>query len=276
MKIKRCLKWITIIGIVFVLTIGVPIIINEAYKCNSGYITLWGAPEVLSYYGTLLGALIAVATLSVTVLFTQKQIQRESYLNSEKEKWSKIEDNFAKVLVSINPLRPLSEVKETKQTNPFETITTFQTYQMRCRSSMDEFLALLNKADYPRVKNLFEKASSLSEEYFQIAEEEIAAYKKWLYYTMKDTAQSVMETASKHPNSSSAETIAFYQEILDETEGLQSEDIQARIKQAGEKMVTMYETTYRPLLQLKGATFETIRKDIQTEADNILHLRRKK
>ena len=273
---KNILIWIAVIFSAIFFVIGIPILINEAYKCNSYYITMWGAPEVLSYYGTILGSVIAVATLSVTVLFTRKQIERASYLNSEKEKWSKIEENFAKALVSINPLRPLMEIKETKQTKPFETITTFQTYQMRCRSSMDEFLALLNNADYPRVKELFEKASTLSEEYFQIAEEEIAVYKKWLYYMMRDNAQSVMETESKHPNSSSAETIAFYQEILDETEGLQSEDIQASIKQAGDKMVAVYETTYRPLLQLKGATFETIRKEIQIEADNILHLRRKK
>lgn len=33
-----------------------PIIINEAYKLNSGYCTLWNAADALSYYGSFLGA----------------------------------------------------------------------------------------------------------------------------------------------------------------------------------------------------------------------------
>lgn len=49
-----------IIGLVVVtilLSITVPIIINECYKPNTGYITLWGAPDVLAYFGEILGAL---------------------------------------------------------------------------------------------------------------------------------------------------------------------------------------------------------------------------
>lgn len=33
-----------------------PIIINEAYKLNSGYATLWDAADALAYYGSMLGA----------------------------------------------------------------------------------------------------------------------------------------------------------------------------------------------------------------------------
>lgn len=38
--------------------IGGPIIINECYKGDSGYITIWSAADTLSYYGTVLGALV--------------------------------------------------------------------------------------------------------------------------------------------------------------------------------------------------------------------------
>jgi len=30
---------------------------NETYKGNSGYITLWGAEEVLSYYGVIIASI---------------------------------------------------------------------------------------------------------------------------------------------------------------------------------------------------------------------------
>lgn len=45
--------------------IGGPIIINECYKGDSGYIAIWSAADTLSYYGTVLGALVAAATLDI-------------------------------------------------------------------------------------------------------------------------------------------------------------------------------------------------------------------
>ena len=39
---------------IFGITLLIPIIINEAYKYGKGYITLWEAKDVLSFYGTYL------------------------------------------------------------------------------------------------------------------------------------------------------------------------------------------------------------------------------
>lgn len=60
MKTKWYL-WMVSAGIVLLLTIGVPFLINELYKNNSGYMTIWGAADVLSYYGLIVAALIGVA-----------------------------------------------------------------------------------------------------------------------------------------------------------------------------------------------------------------------
>lgn len=54
--------WLYILLIILVLTIvGIPIVINEMYKygvtISKPYITMWGADEVLSYYGTVLSFL---------------------------------------------------------------------------------------------------------------------------------------------------------------------------------------------------------------------------
>ena len=95
---KSWTKWILIAVIALALIVGVPTIINECYKTNSGYMTMWGAADALAYYGTILGALVAVATVVVTILFTYKQIQRDSFVKSENEKWAKIEEIFAMAL----------------------------------------------------------------------------------------------------------------------------------------------------------------------------------
>lgn len=60
--------------------IGGPIIINEYCKGSSGYITIWNAADTLSYYGTVWGALVAAATMAVTIFFNRKQLQRERFL----------------------------------------------------------------------------------------------------------------------------------------------------------------------------------------------------
>ena len=53
---KSWIKWFEIgLLAVIIFVVGVPIIINECYKANSGYITMWGAADVLSYYGTGFG-----------------------------------------------------------------------------------------------------------------------------------------------------------------------------------------------------------------------------
>ncbi len=76
MKIENYQRYIAVIIFFVVLIIGVPICINEIYKINFGYITMWGPSDVLSYYGAVLGGLITVITLSITIFFTQKQIKR--------------------------------------------------------------------------------------------------------------------------------------------------------------------------------------------------------
>ena len=99
---KSWTKWILIAVIALALIVGVPIIINECYKTNSGYMTIWGAADALSYYGTILGSLVAVATVVVTILFTYKQIQRDSYLRRENEKWFDVESVFSNALNTIS------------------------------------------------------------------------------------------------------------------------------------------------------------------------------
>lgn len=100
MKFKLS-KILAPVVIVAILIFGIPILINESYK-HGGYITMWEASDALSYYGAILGASIAVGTLVVTILFTRKQIQRESYLKGRKETWSKIENVFTTTLKEIN------------------------------------------------------------------------------------------------------------------------------------------------------------------------------
>ena len=61
-----------------VLIVGIPMLINEFYKTNRGYITIWGAPEVLGYYGTILAAAGGILGVFLTVKQSQKQYREDA------------------------------------------------------------------------------------------------------------------------------------------------------------------------------------------------------
>lgn len=79
-KDERKKSVIKIIVWIFLFTIVIPIAINESYKHGVIYITKWDAADVLSYYGTILSVAATVIAMAITIAFTRKQINRDSYL----------------------------------------------------------------------------------------------------------------------------------------------------------------------------------------------------
>jgi hypothetical protein len=76
-------KWPLIILILFILAFGVPIGINESYKLNKGYLTLWNASDVLSFYGNFLAFCGTVAlgysAINQNRFIIETQIKSQSY-----------------------------------------------------------------------------------------------------------------------------------------------------------------------------------------------------
>lgn len=257
---------------ILLFSVAIPIAINESYKHGVVYVTKWDAADVLSYYGTILGAAVTIIVLVLTICFTRKQILRESYLNNENDKWSRIESIFATALDSINPMRSLIGTLETGLSDPAAAIRTIQKYLMVCRTATDQLCAHLNVVDYPKVKKLIDEINKASEQFFQIGQEEITAYSKLRDFMSRDTAKKTIDMEAAYPHSFPTETLSFCEQILNKTNGLRLEDMENTIGQLNEKMVKAYQSTYRTLLQLKGSTFEEINTEIQTKADNILRL----
>lgn len=104
-----CIITVCLIGIVIfgILIFGGPIIINELYKENTGYITLWGAKEVLGYYGIILGcllnALVSIYVVRKTIRNTRSQILYEKEVENEKVKWKKVEQIIDDTLKLLEP-----------------------------------------------------------------------------------------------------------------------------------------------------------------------------
>lgn len=270
-KFKRVLKIILGILVISVFLVGIPIVINECYKANCGYSTAWDASAMLGYYGTILGAIITVVTLVATITFTKKQIQRESFLKNESEKWSKLKSIFLDILSNINPMGTLKEVMDNGFIDPTKAIHILQRYQMNCKTSTDLLNAYLNMNDYPKVKHLIDGIADMAEEFVDISSGEIEQYSDFRILQNKDSAYQMVEIEKARPGSFSKENLATNQEILEKLKNISSENINSQIAFYNSEFIRVYETKYRALLQSIGSTFETLEVATAQEADRLLN-----
>lgn len=270
-KFKCILKISLGILVILFFVFGIPIVINECYKANCGYSTAWDASAMLGYYGTILGAIITVVTLVATITFTKKQIQRESFLKNESEKWSKLKSIFLDILSNINPMGTLKEVMDNGFIDPTKAIHILQRYQMNCKTSTDLLNAYLNMNDYPKVKHLIDGIAEMAEEFVDISSGEIEQYSDFRILQNKDSAYQMVEIEKARPGSFSKENLATNQEIIEKLKNISSENINSQIAFYNSEFIRVYETKYRALLQSIGSTFETLEVATAQEADRLLN-----
>lgn len=273
--IAKNIKIVIAIMTAIFLIVGVPLIINECYKANCGYITVWDGADVLGYYGAILGAAIAVLTLVATIIFTKKQIQRDSYLRLETDKLSKLESIFLEILGSINPIKTLKNVMDNGFSDPTKAINILQEYQLNCKTANDRLNAHLNTSDYSKFKVIIDSVANIAEEFVSISQGEIDQYFNLQLWAHRETASKILHNEEIMPGSFSSKEIAFSKEVLEKTKDMDYVDIEKAIAQLNEEFIKAYETKFRSLLQLNGSTFEEVNTEVQKKADDILRLVRK-
>ena len=269
---KKIVKAVLVALIILVFIAGIPIVINECYKANCGYSTTWDAAAMLGYYGTVLGAIITVATLVATITFTKKQIQRESFLKAESEKWSKLKSIFLEILSNINPMVALKEVMDNGFIDPTKAIHILQRYQMNCKTSTDLLNAYLNMNDYPKVRHLIDGIAEMAEEFVDISSGEIEQYSDFRILQNKDSAYQMVEIEKARPGSFSKENLATNQEVIEKLKTISSEKINSQIAHFNSEFIRVYETKYRELLRDIGSTFEKLESASMQEADRLLNI----
>ena len=89
MKDKGCKIAIRVFLFAF-FVVGIPIIINELYKREGLYSTVWTGADALAYWGTLLGAAATILALVGTIEFTKRQIKAEKIRESQRDEWKEI------------------------------------------------------------------------------------------------------------------------------------------------------------------------------------------
>lgn len=76
---RKTLK--TILGIIFIVilvSIILAVVINELYKLNYGYSTIWGATDVLMYTGSIISAVCGILGVFLTVKYSMYQYREDA------------------------------------------------------------------------------------------------------------------------------------------------------------------------------------------------------
>lgn len=266
------IKWAASIALVaVVMVIGIPMAINELYK-HDGYDTMWSCADALAYYGQILGAGIAIATLVITIRFTKEQVQREAYLQSEKEKWSKIEEALIGVLRSINPLYLLRDLIKVGQENPVKAITLFQQYRLSCLTVKDEVVLYMGQEENRELQDLLHEVEEKAEEFAETAGEGIQVYSQLRDARGRKAALEKLKAEKEKPGSLSEEDLSLCRIFLDNTNEVEIGSVFAEVEKIGDELQKLHDGAYSSLLETRKKVFNQIYTDTQKQADNMLHL----
>lgn len=240
-KTKKCWwQW----GLVALLVIGIPLLINESYKSNIVlYTTVWTGSEFLAYYGTLLGAVATIFAVVCTITFTKKQIRCEQQLQYNHHKWEHIESLFETAIISAQPLTINSIYTNSLSQKSLIGCAELQRNADEALAAIDVIYGVVEEQDAGKVKNLLSKLKEV------VSERSILSHK---YYDLLIAYHSVTN------NSENTDGQLSMIVLLN-----QQSEIRAAVEE-------LHKTKYRELLRFKRRCFGDIYREIESDAQTNL------
>lgn len=246
-QIKSLKFWIRSIFallLVVVLVVIIPLIINECYLPNKGYLTVWGGADVLSYYGTLLSAAATIWVLDRTIKFTRKQIRYDRYIQNEEAKWKHIESLSVAALDYIQPVK-LNEMYVTMLSKlPQQYLSPdFVIFNTQSQTLCNAIHCNISDKDKEKILSFLKALEEMRESTRKIA----------------DNLHTILLKAN--------EIVAKYNKA-------QAETFLAKYKEQATNLIeqanNLQENEYNVLLQLKRDCFAVIYEQIEKDAMKLL------
>ncbi len=270
MKKRQVGKWILLVMGAMFLVVVVPIIINESYKAKNGYMTMWGPADVLSYYGIILGSLITILALTITIRFTKKQIQRESYLKAKREKWNNIEDEIVKALEEINPARTSELINQALSHNRDEIIVSLRSCMLRAETAMDALRGYITTNDAEILSPLLSAMTDYSEKYCDSIGQLVSQFFN-LQLLEKVRQTNIVMQGIQDP----AKRLNYQlnnQALFAAAKGLTNDSIINEISLLQEQLNKLRKSDYLGLLDKKRDAFTAVQEHAEQNANEILSL----
>lgn len=252
MKKKNIGKIVLGILLFVVLVFLIPLGINQCYQSEIVIIpTKWGAADVLSYYGTLLGASVTILTLIFTILFTRKQIQRERFLERNRLKWETVDTIIMQALLEISPLNLCgSAYSEDPVVMVHGRISELQSYAITAKTFLDKIKFYINLDECN--KQMGDFIAEIFCAITQFCQIESDLEKEYM---------TLLTIAVKNNNNIPNEELVLHF---------------GRTEELMKKIPIAYNGPYQRLLNMKRDVFEKVYADIDAQADSILRFARKR
>lgn len=236
-----------IISIILVSVVVIPIAINESYKHGVVYVTKWDAADVLSFYGTLLGAATTAITLIGTIQFTRKQIQRNQFLEDNRRKWEKVESIITQALIDVSPLKILNGCEMDMNISPIANlhviISKLQSYAATAKTSLDMISCYIDPVEYTYVASYVKELHNAIKQFCEI---EYALESQYTHLRLLGMTNggNIPDTAILFCSSQTSEII--------------------------KKIPVAHDETYQRLLNMTREVFNGIYADVEKQANQIL------
>lgn len=267
---KKMIIIIAVLPCVLLLVVGVPIIINECYKIG-GYITLWGAADVLAYYGTILGAIVSVAVLAGTIRFTRKQILHDQYVKGQSEKWEKVDTILTQAINAIEPIQITQIVyADIGYEHTGETINQLNRYMRNAKMSLDALKCYIDSTEEARVGTLIQQILLCMNEVEPLNNQMVQQLSLIRENKMHENYKECLRLALQSPGIVDEQTIQSYRDYLEKNPYIPPDDILKEIGEIGLKLMNVHNTTYQELLVKKRETFKEIERKNAEQANKML------
>jgi len=267
---KRMIMIIAVFLCVLLLVVGVPVIINECYK-TGGYITLWNAADVLTYYGTILGAIVSVAVLAGTIRFTRKQILHDQYVKGQSEKWQKVDTILTQAINAIEPIQ-ITQIlyADVGYEHVGETINQVQRYMINAKMSLDALKCYIDSTEEARVGTLIQQILLCINEVEPLNNQMVQQLSFIRNNKMYDNYKKCLRLALQSPGIVDEQTIQRCRDYLKENPYIPPDDILKEIGEIGLKLMNVHNTKYQELLVKKRETFREIERKNAEQANKML------
>lgn len=255
-----------------VLLIGIPIGINECYKADTGYMTKWGASELLSYYGTVLGSIIAVVVFAATIIFSKKQIAYEQLVNKQEEHWKSIDTIITQALKNIDPLQiALITYSDIGYAHPAETACRIQAHVLNVKTSFDALLCYLTQDEYKRIEQLGKTFSDCLRKLESLSDQIVQQLNYKHAMDLRISCEKTIQNASSNPSPFEQAMLYGCEKFLKDHPVIPADVITGKIGEATKDIATLHNAEYQSLLREKRIAFEEIDSENIKNANKLLN-----
>ncbi len=242
------------------LIIGVPFIINESYKADKGYITLWGASEVLSYYGTILGAVATILTVIYTIKFTRKQIDYEYTISQEKLKWEKVDNLLQEHFKKIMPTEIIKIFSSSEKVNqPVYYIEKIQVRMIEIKTSLDWIKSYINPDEYKLISDYIEMLLSVDEAICNVCSRVVESL---IQFKKNDLHNEAQQAINNQNIPLSTEQLEIYKKTIMDNPYINPKEILDNLSVCSEELLDIQKEKFQNLLNCKRDIFYKIYSDL--------------